>query len=63
MRRRFSYQETINEGIDYITVVGDFAGGVLADSVIGACFVADCVAVVDTVSDCGNSGGGVSFAD
>jgi hypothetical protein len=40
--------------------VGDFAGVVLADSIIGVDIVADCVAFVDTVSHCGDCGGGVS---
>jgi hypothetical protein len=43
--------------------VGDFAGTVLADSATGTCFVADYMAFVDTVSDCRDSGGGVSCAD
>jgi hypothetical protein len=41
--------------------VGDIAGAVLADSVTGASFVAFCVAIVDSVSCCGYSRGGVSF--
>ena len=40
--------------------MGDFAGFVLADSAAGACFLADCVAFVDTVSRCRDSSGGVS---
>jgi len=43
--------------------VGDFISVVLADSVVGAGVVADSVAVVDTISDCGDSGGGVSGFD
>jgi hypothetical protein len=43
--------------------MGDSVGAVLADSAIGTGIVADCVAFVDTVSDCGYFGGGVSCAD
>jgi len=56
---RFSFQETGYEGIDYITVVGDIVSAVLAGGAGGAYIVACCVAAVDTVSDCGDSGGGV----
>jgi hypothetical protein len=42
--------------------VGDFAGFVLADSVIGIDAMAYCMAFVDTVSNCGDSGGCVSCA-
>jgi hypothetical protein len=42
--------------------VGDFAGAVLADSIIGVVIVADCMAFVDTVSRCWDCGGGVSCA-
>jgi hypothetical protein len=57
------FKETDGEGITHITVVGDIAGAVLADSVSGACFVADCLAFVDSVSCCGYSRGGVSCDD
>ena len=43
--------------------MGDFAGTVLADSAACACIVADCMAFIDTVSRCRDSGGGVSCAD
>ena len=39
--------------------MGDFAGAVLADSIIGIGIVAGCVAFVDAVSRCWHSGGGV----
>jgi len=42
--------------------VGDFAGAVLADSAAGTGIVADCMAFVDTVSRCRDSGGGFSCA-
>ena len=47
-----NYQETDGEGITHITVVVDIAGAVLADSISGAYFVADCLAFVDSVSYC-----------
>ena len=62
MLRQVKYQETDGEGITYIVVVGDFVSAVLAYSVIGACSVADCMAIVDSVSYCGYCRGGISFA-
>lgn len=43
--------------------MGDSAGAVLAGSAIGVAIVAGSVAIVDTVPDCRDSGGGVSCAD
>ena len=57
------FKETDGEGITHITVVGDIAGVVLANSVSGAYFVADCMAFVDSVSRCWHRRGGVSCAD
>jgi hypothetical protein len=54
------FKETGGEGITDITIVVDIAGAVLADSVACAYFMADCLAVVDSVSYRGYSGGGVS---
>lgn len=56
---RLDIWEINNSDIGCIFVVGDIAGVVLADSAAGACFVASCMAFVDTVQDCGYSGGGV----
>jgi hypothetical protein len=42
--------------------VGDFAGAVLAYSIIGIGAMADSMAFVDTVSRCRDCGGGVSYA-
>jgi len=58
--RRPGTRETDGEGITHIAVVVDIVSVVLADSVTGAYFVADCVVIVDSVSCCWYCGGGVS---
>ena len=60
--RQVIYQETDGEGVTHIVGVVDIAGAVLADSAAGTSFVADCMAIVDSVSYRGYCGGGVSFA-